>query len=93
MKRSFVDQIQATDDRGERARLYSDMHAMLDRFRDEARGTLDALDEAADTAAQQALDASVAGDRTWPWPLYSDEQLMALRDEVRSSFGLAAGAS
>lgn len=66
-----------------RKALYRELHALLDAYHASHAVSLEALDEAASRAHNLIGAGELARDRTWPFPLHSDETLKALRDRVR----------
>ena len=89
-KRRLVEQIAAAPRKSaERGRLYAEMHALLANHARTHETALRALASDAARLADLRRDAAVAEIRTWPWPLYPDEALFALRDAVRAAFGLS----
>lgn len=71
----------------ERAALFREMHALLDRVNAEHATALERLDREAEVAEARLGNAAVAGERTWPFPLYPAADLAALREMVRRAVG------
>lgn len=68
---------------GDSARsLYLRMHALLEATRASRSGQLATIADEAERLATRSIDASIASDRTWAFPLYSGEQLRDLKDEI-----------
>jgi len=86
-KRSLVERIRAARYKSrERSDLFLSLHALLDRSRREHADALAALVRDAAAMRSRAGEAGIAADRTWPFPLYEADQLLALRDAVRARF-------
>lgn len=66
----------------ERAVLYRRMHEGLGRAREAHAADLERLGRDAARLAEQSLDATVASDRTWAFPLYPEAMLLALRARI-----------
>lgn len=86
-KRELVDRIARSTDRAERAVLFRDMHTLLDRVRSEGGSRLADLERAALDARRRAAEQSVVAERTWPFPLYPDATLNALRRRIEQEIG------
>lgn len=72
-----------------RARLFREMHALLDAAAAAHADRLHELDRDADRAAARLRSLPVATDRTWPFPLYPEAALAALRSSVRAELAAA----
>jgi len=87
-KRELVDaiaQAKASGDRDGALATYRGLHAMLDAQRASHQTSLAAFDSAASSARAARGLSSVVHDRTWAFPLHSQETLIALRDTVAKS--------
>lgn len=62
--------------------MYFKMHALLEEYRAFYAEKLAGFDERVRVARSMQRQLELAGDRTWPFVLFSDEQLAALRDAV-----------
>ncbi len=62
--------------------MYFKMHALLEEYRAFYAEKLAGLDERVRVARSMQRQLELAADRTWPFVLFSDEQLAALRDAV-----------
>ncbi len=90
-KRELVSAIEAAPRRSrERSDLYARLHTTLDQARRAHAPDLEALARRADHARARRADAAIAHDRTWPFPIYPEPMLLALRDEIRAAFGATA---
>lgn len=86
-KRDLVAEIDQHRRRGEDpGASFDELHRLLSRIRIENAAGLDALDRRAKELRLGLVDAKVAGDRTWPFALYDEQQLTALRELVRARF-------
>lgn len=66
--------------------LYVAMHADLERVRTERRDALAGIVTEADSIAASLLDAEIASDRTWPFPLYPKAMLDGLARAIEAEF-------
>lgn len=71
----------------ERAPLFAELHALLDRVRARHAEELATLDAAARRARGAARGAAVLLDRTWAFPLHGAERLEGLAAAVRAGVG------
>ncbi|MEZ6163559.1 MAG: hypothetical protein R3B67_03905 [Phycisphaerales bacterium] len=62
--------------------MYFKMHALLEEYRAFYADKLAGFDERVRVARSMQRQLELAGDRTWPFVLFNDEQLAALRDAV-----------
>lgn len=85
-KRQHIDAIDSTEDHLKRLASYKAMHAVLDEHRRENADRLRQLEQNVGSAQAALRDNEIAMDRTWPWPIYPDTALLALRDELRDRF-------
>lgn len=74
----------APRDSAERAGLYRELHALLEEYRAARAASLEGLDAAASESDALVRAGELARDRTWAFPLHSDEALGALRERVRA---------
>lgn len=89
-KRELVEAIASAPRHGpQRADLFRRMHESLEQIRREHGPRLEALARQADAIRVRHEATAVAQDRTWPFPIYPEATLLALRDEVRARFGEA----
>lgn len=86
-KRDLVDRIARSTDQSERAALFREMHTLLAGVRSARATQLDALENAARIATRRAAEQSVVTERTWPFALYPDATLTALRDRIEQEIG------
>jgi hypothetical protein len=88
-KQTILKELRTARSRGESpSRAFTALHTLLDDVRSRHGSELAALDaQAADGLRQRDL-AEVVHDRTWPFPLYPQETLRALRSDVDAAFGL-----
>ena len=90
-KRSLVERIAATKDRGTRLALYREMHAALERVREARAGEIETFQRNAADRARRAAEQGVIAERTWALPLYPDATLteiaQAVREAVRKEMG------
>lgn len=83
-KRELLAQIHAAPrDSPERKTLYLELHALLDEYRAARSASLAELNTAAAHADDLAAAGELARDRTWAFPLQSDDAIKALRERVR----------
>ncbi len=73
-----------------RAKLFREMHALLSAAAAAHADRLHELDRDADLAAARVRSLPVATDRTWPFPLYPEADLTALRSRVLAEVDEAA---
>jgi hypothetical protein len=85
-KARLVAEIRATEDRRVRARLFREMHELLEAVRQQRAAPLASIRDAAARARSLSAEAAVVHDRTWPFPLLGAEQLVDLRDAVTAAF-------
>jgi len=69
----------------ERKSLYLDLHALLDEYRAARSASLDELSAAASRAESLTTAGELARDRTWAFPLHSDQAIESLRARVKSA--------
>ena len=86
-KRSLVEAIRASEDRGERLRIYRRMHALLEEVREAKRSRLHEFERLAADAARRAAEHEVVRERAWPISLYPLSTLEAVASGVRSAIG------
>ncbi len=85
-KAELLEQIDAAEWGSPRRKaIYRELHALLDAYHASHAASLDALDAAAARTDDLIRACELARDRTWPFPLHSDEALSSLRDRVRDS--------
>jgi hypothetical protein len=77
--------------RGERSRLFGEMHALLGGARSRGAARLERLDREALAMRDAFADRLLAEDRTWPWVLQSDETLGRLRQAIHEGVGVTSG--
>jgi hypothetical protein len=73
----------------DRARLFRRMHALLEDYRRARTGDLEAITARAQAVRRRRSNGEVPADRTWPCPLYPDDVLSELRDEIHAAFRAA----
>ncbi len=71
----------------ERARLFAEMHRLLADTRRAHADAIAAMDARVEAVDAGLADRAIAQDRTWPWMLHSDADLLALRDDVDRQLG------
>lgn len=90
-KRSLVERIAATQDRGTRLALYREMHAALERVREASAAEIEKFQREAADRARRAAEIGVVVERTWALSLYPQETLAkvaeAVREAVRKEMG------
>jgi hypothetical protein len=69
-----------------RSDTFRKLHDLLSTYRQSHSSELAALESQAHSAAQRFAEREVIFDRTWPFSLYPDSTLAALRDQVRTAF-------
>lgn len=89
-KQELVAAIRGADP-GDRAALFAEMHALLDRVRTEHADALAALGARTREVAAGLADRAIARDRTWPWMLHTDTDLSALRADIGARLGADEG--
>lgn len=86
-KQSFLEQIRSAPRRSrERAALFARLHDLLHESEHAHAESLSGLDRAAAAMRARATEAAIAGDRTWPFPLYEPEQLAELGETIAAQF-------
>jgi hypothetical protein len=70
----------------DRARLFRQLQALLAEYRRLHEPDLQAMQRQAALASGRLLNAAVAFDRTWAFPLYPDSQLESLQAEIIAAF-------
>lgn len=86
-KERLVNEIRDARSRGERPLAsYRTMHALLEDVRTRHADRLNELKTAAVEAKTSASQATLAADRTWPFPLFQNDDLAKLATEIRSRF-------
>ncbi len=79
-KRAMVEAIRAARERGDDPLpTYRDMHRMLATYRDQERSRLGDLRDEAERLISKHASASIANDRTWPFPFHRAEAIGALK--------------
>jgi len=73
---------------GDSRSLYVTMHAGLERVRVERRENLEQIVSSADSIAARLLDAAIASDRTWPFPLYPSAMLDELARAINAAYAV-----
>lgn len=82
-KKAMVEAIRAARERGENPLpIYLEMHRMLATYRDQERGRLGDLKDAANRLVAIRATASIAADRTWPFPFHRAESIAALHNQI-----------
>ncbi|MDX2146417.1 MAG: hypothetical protein SFZ23_02755 [Planctomycetota bacterium] len=88
-KREIVERLRTSkalrEPRSVRAELFRQMHAQLAEYRERTSMQIARADRHAEATTKAALDRDVLFDRTWPFPLYPQEKLVALRDELAAA--------
>ncbi len=88
-KQQLVAQIESAPRQSDqRARLFRRMHDLLDRVRGSHRSELETLDTDAKRERDRLAARAVLEDRTWPFPLYPESTLLALRAEIDAAFSV-----
>lgn len=87
-KRELLEEIRRAE-RGSARReaLFREMHAVLERARAGHAERLAELERAAEVAEARLGNAAVARERTWPFVLYPEGDLVRLREMVRGAVG------
>ena len=84
----LVSRIAALHDAGDDpAPDFARMQALLDEYRASHNEALAALDKRVDRARAMHKQLTLAADRTWPFVLFDDPALRALKDAVASALG------
>jgi hypothetical protein len=65
---------------------YQQLVSLLEEHRIRNASSLKQLEEQVQHAQDHEQQNKLANDRTWAFPLFSDEALMALRDRISSAF-------
>lgn len=87
-KRALLERIGAAPRRGtERAALYRQLHALLERSRRENGASLEAIRARTAETMRRFEGAGLANDRTWAFALYPREQIASLARDVRAAIG------
>jgi hypothetical protein len=73
----------------ERREAFFEMHRALAALRQANPATLESAQARAAKAGRQAADERIAQRRDWPFPLYPEEQIDRLAEEVRTAVGEA----
>jgi hypothetical protein len=87
-KEALVGQIRVSNDAGERARLYRQMHGLLDGVVAGSAGEMGAIKARAEALSGAYAREGLLRDRTWPWPLHSRGALLGLAKAVREGMGV-----
>jgi len=77
--------------RGDRSRLFGEMHALLGGARSRGAARLERLAREAEAMRDALVDRRLAEDRTWPWVLHADETLGRLRHAIQGGVGVTPG--
>ncbi|MBO6512909.1 MAG: hypothetical protein JJ974_02945 [Phycisphaerales bacterium] len=88
-KRELVGSIQDAKDLGDRplaARRFRELQDLLGRVRKQHAQELEALDQAVEMARSSQHLLDLARDRTWAFPLYTDQQLEQLKASIVDAF-------
>jgi hypothetical protein len=72
--------------RHEHAHFFRELTQVLDRYRESKMIELMELEDRAAAARARLGDAAILADRTWPFPLFPQEELVRLRDAVHAAF-------
>lgn len=70
----------------ERAELFRQMHRLRAEALEAHADRVRAIDDRAEALAARRLEAELASDRTWPFPLHGAEAIGSLRREVSEAF-------
>jgi hypothetical protein len=82
-KQELLQDIRTARSKGrEPAGAFRELHVLLDRVRAERAGAVEQLRELEASARKSRAKAQVVYDRTWPFPLYPDSELMDLQGEI-----------
>lgn len=72
----------------ERLAAYRRLHAFIEGHRAAHGDAIEALRAEATRVEGTRVDAAIALDRTWPWVLHDDGDLVVLRDRIDGAFGV-----
>ena len=87
-KSELVEAIETKKSRGEDAsEPFGELQGLLQETRAEHESDLESLRARADRAKRFRAMHEVATDRTWAYPLFPTDRLIALRDGIRAQFG------
>ncbi len=84
-KRALVEAIEQSDSRTERARLFREMHDLLDEHQDVHAEALHGLRAHAEDLRQRQGNRAIAMRRDWPWMLYPQSALDALCTQIEAA--------
>jgi hypothetical protein len=68
------------------APAFAQLHHLLDTIRVQHKEGLASLEREANEATARRAEASIAHDRTWPFPLYPPDDLRHLKNEIEARF-------
>ncbi len=89
-KLALVDEIAESKINGNQnhtAKLFAQLQQLLVETRSNHAGAIDGFDAASRAALESLEVREIANDRTWAFPLYTDQQLQSLKDEVIRALG------